>query len=43
MLNTSQNLLAQGRLLIGNKASVVGTIGVEEEPSVKVLQVASVV
>ena len=43
MLNTPKNLVAQGRLLIGNKASLVGTIGVEEEPSVKVLQVASVV
>jgi hypothetical protein len=43
MPNATKNLLAAGRLLIGNKATPVGTIGVEEEPSVKVLQVASVV
>ena len=43
MLPMHQNLVGAGRLLIGNKAAPVGTIGIEEDPSIKVLQVASVV
>ena len=35
------NFVGEGRFLITNKASLIGTIGVEDEPSVKLLQVAS--
>jgi hypothetical protein len=35
--------LASGRILIANKASAIGTIGISYEPAVKFLQVASVV
>ena len=35
------NFVGEGRFLIPNKASLIGTIGVEDEPSVKLLQVAS--
>ena len=35
------NFVGEGRFLIPNKASLIGTIGVEEEPAVKMLQVAS--
>ena len=37
------NLVGAGRVLIGNKGAPVGTIGIEEDPSLKVAQVASVV
>ena len=36
------NFLGEGRELIVNKSSLIGTIGVEAEPTVKFLQIASV-
>ena len=36
-----KNFLGEGRFLISNKATLIGTIGVEDEPAVKMLQVAS--
>ena len=36
------NFLGEGRSLITNKGSLIGTIGVDEEPACKFLQVASV-
>ena len=36
-----KNFLGEGRFLIANKATLVGTIGVDDEPAVKMLQVAS--
>lgn len=36
------NFLGAGRILIGNKSTPIGTLGVESEPSVKLLQFASV-
>ena len=42
MQHADANFLAAGRLLITNKASLIGLIGVEDEPSIKFLQYASV-
>ena len=36
------NHVGNGRILVANKATAVGTVGVDEEPAFKVLQVASV-
>ena len=36
------NFVGEGRELIVNKSSIIGTIGVEAEPVVKFLQIASV-
>ena len=36
------NFLGEGRELIVNKNSIIGTIGVEADPTVKFLQIASV-
>ena len=41
-MSTPLSYIAPGRILIPNKASVVPLIGVEEDPSIKVLQIASV-
>ena len=43
MQHATTNFLAAGRLLIPNKSSLFGLIGVEDEPSIKFLQYASVV
>ena len=37
------NFLAEGRVLIPNKSTPVGTIGSGDEPAIKFLQIASVV
>ena len=38
-----QNFLGEGRALIANKRSIVGTIGGDGEPTCRFVQVASVV
>ena len=39
---TTINLLSEGKILIGNKASIVGTIGFGDDPAIKMSEVASV-